>query len=333
MEIRLKFLPGGQREFLLTVESKSGLNSGELAKMVGVVPRSYRDWRRGRLNMSAKAGEIFCGKFGMELPEERNELIERWKKSRGEIGAMGGRACCRIYGGFATAEGRRKGGSRALAILRERGVIPQVREYEFPKEYSVELAEFVGILLGDGGITVGQVAITLNSEADREYLSFVINLVKRLFNFEASFYKRKDCRANVIYCNRVKFAGYLVQLGLKIGNKVKQQVGIPGWIHTKEEYKIACLRGLMDTDGGIFIHRYHVHGKEYRYLKACFTNRSMPILMFVRNVLSEFGMTPKVVLNTESEKIWLYNQDEVYKYLNVVGTHNPRLLNNIGGVR
>ncbi len=333
MENRLKFLPGRQRNFLLNVEVRSGLKPDELASMVGVVPRSYRDWRREKLNMSEKAGDILCQRYGVELPESKTKMIERWKANRSEIGARGGREYFRKYGSPATLEGRRKGGAKTLAILRERGIIPLTREFEFPVGESEPLAEFVGILLGDGGITAGQAVITLNSEADREYLVFVIGLIKRLFGFEAPYVKRKDCKANMIFCNGVKFVDYLLGLGLRVGNKVKQQVGIPDWVFTKMEYKTACLRGLMDTDGGVFMHRYKVGGKEYRYLKVCFTNRSMPILMFVRDVLVELGMTPKVVLGTGSEKVWLYNQDEVYEYLGIVGTHNSRLLKNLGGVR
>ncbi len=328
MENRLKFLSGEQKRFLLGVELKSGLKIQELTAMVGVVPRSYRDWRREKLNMSAKAGEVFCEKFGIELPESKEEMIKRWKKYKSEVSVKGGKANYKMHGGPATLEGRRKGGRKTLAILRARGIIPLTREFDFPIGKSDLLAEFVGILLGDGGITYGQACITLNSEVDREYLIFVVGLIKRLFHFEAPFFKRKDSKANIIYCNGVKFTDYLIKLGLKIGNKVKQQVGVPSWIFTKEEYKRACLRGLMDTDGGIFIHRYKVNGKEYRYLKACFTNRSIPILLFVKDVLDELGMKPKIILNRISEKVWLYNQNEVYEYLKLVGTHNSRLLEN-----
>ncbi len=332
MEYRLKFLAGKQKEFLLKVESKSGLKPDRLAGIAGVVPRSYRDWRREKLNMSEKAGKIFCQKFGIKLPEDKKEMINRWLRNRSEIGAKGGREYFRRYGNPATLEGRRKAGTKTLIILRERGIIPPIRNFDFPIGISEPLAEFVGILLGDGGINYGQASITLNSIADKEYLLFVVDLIKRLFSFEASVSKKKNCNANTIYCNGVKFVDYLVRLGLKIGNKVKQQVGIPGWIYTKMEYRIACLRGLMDTDGGIFIHKYKVNGKEYKYLKVCFTNRSMPILKFVRDVLSELGMTPKIVIGMGSEKVWLYNQSEVYEYLKVVGTHNSRLLKNFGGV-
>jgi len=41
----------------------------------------------------------------------------------------------------------------------------------------------------------------------------------------------------------------LERLGLKCGNKVTQQVGVPNWIQNNTSYTIACVRGLIDTDG------------------------------------------------------------------------------------
>lgn len=328
MENRLVFSFGGQVEFLRMVEKKSGLKVNELSRLVGVVSRSYRDWRRGKLNMSEKAADIFCERFDLTLSEDKTEMIKKWKEHRREIGMRGGEAAFKMYGSPATLEGRKKAGAKTLALLRRQGIIPPVVELNFIKEKNESLAEFIGILLGDGGITLWQACITLNSEADKEYLVFVLNLIKKLFCFDARVYKVKKCKANVINCNGTKFVDYLIELGLKIGNKVRQQVGVPDWVLENKQFRIACMRGLIDTDGGIFIHKYKVGGKEYKYLKLCFTNRSIPLLNFVRDVLEELGMTPKIILNRVSEKVWLYNQKEVYEYLKIVGTHNPRLLKN-----
>lgn len=325
METRLEIDAEVQKRYLLEVEEKSDLRDEELAKLFGVVGRSYRDWRRGKYAVTVRAAEIVESDFGIAFPVDKNRALAEWIKSKSEGGRKGGLACYKKYGSPGTLEGRKRGGSRALAILRQRGVIPPAKEFNFPRVRNADLAEFIGILLGDGGITREQACITLNSEEDKEYLWYVLRLITELFHFSASFFKRKNCKANVIYCNGVKLINYLLQLGLKVGNKVRQQVDVPEWIKVNKIYSISCLRGLMDTDGGVFVHRYKVHGKEYKYLKICFTNRSMPLLMFVSKVLKDLGYTPKEVLKTENKKVWLYNQGEVLRYLHVVGTHNQRL--------
>ena len=325
---RLIFSLGGQIEFLRMVEKRSGLKVDDLSRLVGIVPRSYRDWRKGKLNMSEKAADIFCERFDLTLAEDKKEMIKKWRERRSEIGTRGGKATFKIHGSPATLEGRRKAGAKTLSLLRERGTIPPIKEFHFSKRRNKELAEFVGIMLGDGGLTLGQATVTLNSEADKEYIFYVSNLIYKLFKFRPINYKRINENAVSLLCDGTKLVEYFVRIGLKIGNKVKQQVGVPGWVTENRQFRIACVRGLMDTDGGIFIHKYKVGGKEYKYLKLCFTNRSIPLLNFVKGVLEELGMTPKIILNRVSEKVWLYNQKEVYEYLKVVGTHNTRLLKN-----
>ena len=91
------------------------------------------------------------------------------------------------------------------------------------------------------------------------------------------------------------------------------------------EYSAACLRGLMDTDGGVFLHKYRVNGKIYSYKKICFTNRSVPLLDFVEETLLRLGFNPKKILKVENKKVWLYNSNEVEEYLGLVGTSNQRL--------
>jgi len=62
-----------------------------------------------------------------------------------------------------------------------------------------------------------------------------------------------------ILLSRVELVRHLHNLGLKIGNKVKQLLDIPDWIKVNPEYSKVCLRGLIDTDGCVFRHNYKVN--------------------------------------------------------------------------
>ena len=213
-----------------------------------------------------------------------------------------------------------------MAMLRARGVIPPPKPFHGPKRFSKELAEFVGILLGDGHIGREQWSITLNSIADIDYVNFVGKLINSLFGFKPGIYKRKHMNAIVISGSGINSIKYLQSIGLIIGDKVKQQVGVPSWIYQNQAYRISCLRGLMDTDGGIFMHRYKVNGKEYIYRKLCFVNRSIPLLNFVYETFKKLNFHPKIIMKVENKRVWLYNQAEAEKYLEFVNTHNSRLL-------
>lgn len=241
---------------------------------------------------------------------------------RKQVSSRGARARYKIYGNFSTPEGRRKGGHNALQILRKRGLAAWCsKDYLYPKK-SVDLAEFIGILLGDGGITKEQATITLNTEADKEYVHYVSRLGNTLFGQKPSISNRKDCKATNLRYSGIKLIEFLLKVGLKRGDKVKQQVDVPDWIKSSIKYKVACLRGLMDTDGCISRCTHKYKTKSYTYYNPCFANRSKPLLDFVTNTLEELKLHPSVA----GERIWLYNKASVRDYFKIVNSSNQRLL-------
>lgn len=305
----LKFPEGGQRKFVQSVFDKSGLKLKELAKVVGVSTHTLRDWKRERYSISELACDIFCEKFGIPLLQNKKELLDEWKRLKSEAAG--------------------KGGSVSMANMRRKGIISEAKIFKQPL-FSEELSEFVGILLGDGGITLRQVGITLNRTLDKEYKGYVMKLGEKLFGDKASVIEKKDCNADVILYSGKNLVKYLCGIGLKIGNKVKQQVAVPEWIENNLSYKLECLRGLMDTDGCVVrsVHKYC--SKTYIYYNPCFANRSKPLLEFVTSTLKEIGLHPCVA----GERIWLYNRAETEIYFNLVGSNNIRLLRyNMGRIR
>lgn len=325
MEIHLKFKKNNQRRFIESILKISALNIDAIATKVGTSPRNFRDWRREKYTMPKKAVVRLSKLYKVKIPEEIKTLEERWKMYKSRNGKIGGDAFKKIYGNPGTKEGRIKGGRRALEILRERGIIPLTKVFKKPK-ISKKLAEFVGIMLGDGGITHLHIAITLNRVADSDYIKYVQNLCYELFGEKPKIMPRKECLADTIYFNGINLVEYLKKIGLKVGNKVKQQVDVPDWIKKDKTYSLLCCRGLMDTDGCIAIHRYYVNKKRYHYKKLIFTNCSVPLALFVKNTLQTVGLHPKVINNLGKMRVWLYNSQEVQDYLRIVGSSNQRLL-------
>ncbi len=110
-----------------------------------------------------------------------------------------------------------------------------------------------------------------------------------------------------------------------MGNKVQQQVDVPSWIKKKKSYSVACLRGLIDTDGGIIKHRYTVGGKKYCYKKLSFINSSIPLVLFVLKMLKQLGMSPRITRNGKESR--LDSQADMKKYFHIIGSSNPKHLN------
>lgn len=186
------------------------------------------------------------------------------------------------------------------------------------------LAELTGILLGDGGITHYQVAITLNSLDEIDYGKFIILVIKNLFNIVPAIYPNQKYNAyNIVISSRAAVQFLTEEVGLVVGNKIKQSIDIPRWIVGKKELSIACLRGLVDTDGSVFFHKYRVGGKLYLYKKLDFTSLSYPLCVSTINLFKAVGIKVRFCRN---KSVRIDDQNEMKKYFSIVGTHNPKHL-------
>lgn len=193
-----------------------------------------------------------------------------------------------------------------------------------PQE-SALLAELLGIFFGDGGVSnKWQIIISLNSIADLEYSNYVSRLIEQLFHLKPSIRKRPNQNTLVIVCSSTNLLEFLVSKGVVRGNKVLQEFDIPEWIKTAPEFKKSFIRGLVDTDGCLYIHKHKVSGKEYNNLGLCFTSYSKKLLNSVASIFEEFDITPHI--SNQNRSIYLYSYKSVLKYLNTFGSSNPRIL-------
>lgn len=198
------------------------------------------------------------------------------------------------------------------------------RKYVILPEHSNDLAEFFGIMIGDGGINNDwQFKITLNSVSDIKYSKYIMKLIEKLFHSKPKFFKKKIGNAIDVYLNSVTVVDFLVDNGLVRGNKLKQGLRIPRWIFENREFSIKCVRCLFDTDGCMYIHTHKVAGKKYRNIGLQFTSYSKELIFQVAEILDNFGIMPHIT--KRGNEIYIYQADMIEKYLKVFGTSNPRI--------
>lgn len=326
---RLFFKRGKLNHFIKEVQTKLGMNSNQLAKLVGFSGRTIRDWRREKFNPSSTAILELSRRSGLPIPE--HEVLSRYWYTV-KAAKLGGRRTYEVHGLLGTKETRSKGGKNSWAKRRQNPELLKKYMNSITKPLeSTDLAEFIGIMLGDGCLTTYQCTIYLNSETDQEYAKYVKNLIRKLFNLTPGIHKHKKWKMLKVSVSGMNLVEYLKQKGLYVGNKVLLQVAVPQWVWGKLEYKKACIRGLIDTDGCFALHKYKVNKKEYCYPKICFSNRSQPLLNFVYQGLKQFGFNPK---KTYKYGVWLHSQNEVRRYLKEIGTRNlkPSVKKILGGV-
>jgi len=186
------------------------------------------------------------------------------------------------------------------------------------------LAECFGIMMGDGGINnPWQANVSLNSIADAAYAMYVAELFRELFGIAPAVQKRKERNTVVVSLSSTTVVDFLVSNGLPRGDKLKSGLRIPDWVLARRSWRTACMRGLMDTDGCLYIHRHTVSGKRYRNIGLCFSSHSPQLLRQVAAILEECRITPH--LNKKGTEIYVYRADAVTRYLRLFGTSNPRI--------
>lgn len=178
-----------------------------------------------------------------------------------------------------------------------------------PTEHSPELAEFVGILLGDGHISATQVMVTLGLKD--VYVSHVARLIKKVFGVTSKVTVSKSGHKTV-YFGSTAAVRWLRQMGL-VSHKVREQVCIPAWIAKDKRFMQAALRGLFDTDGSVYKLRYG--------MQISFCNHSRPLIEGVRNFLITLGFSPSKI---SGYNLYLTKRVDIVKFFREVGFKNKK---------
>ncbi|OHA84416.1 MAG: hypothetical protein A2937_01625 [Candidatus Yonathbacteria bacterium RIFCSPLOWO2_01_FULL_47_33b] len=324
---RVFFPKGEQKKFIKNVQSTLSLDSKALAELAGKSARTLADWKREKFSMPLSAAEFLSEKSGIPLHANVKIKEAYWYTSLGS--SAGGTAVYEKYGHIGGDQEERKEKWHiwwsTIGQFQKHAILNIVKPIKKPI-FSSSLAEFVGVILGDGGLSKRQVVITLHRYDDKAYSEYVRQLIKKLFQVTPGVYRNKKSLADNIVISRTELVQFCVnKLGLKIGSKVRQQIDIPLWVKERKSYRIACLRGLVDTDGCVIKHRYSVKGKKYCYKKLSFTNSSVPLLRSVFEILSTLGMKPRVTNN--GKEVRLESQSDMERYFRLVGSNNPKHLN------
>ena len=183
------------------------------------------------------------------------------------------------------------------------------QDLKIPIGYSEDLAELVGILLGDGHLSHFQVVVNLGNKEEK-YAVFVCDLIKKIFNVNAKISTRSAGYRDV-YIGSVTLTNYFFKMGLVI-NKTKSQVDVPKWVMKNPNYMKACLRGFFDTDGSIYQLR---HGNQ-----ISLTNMSLPLLKSLQSMLLRLEYKPSSI---SYNKVYLTRRTDINRFFGEIGSNNP----------
>lgn len=175
---------------------------------------------------------------------------------------------------------------------------------------SARLAEFIGIMLGDGHISHFQTVVTLGTK-ELPYVQYVQTLMQELFGVKATISVKKSGYRDV-YIGSTLITRWLKEQGL-VQNKVAAQVGVPEWVMSDKKYMRAFARGFFDTDGSVYNLRFGI--------QISFTNRSAPLLIALQDILRKLGYS---VSETSACKVYITKREDVRRFFRDVVPANEK---------
>lgn len=189
------------------------------------------------------------------------------------------------------------------------------------------LAEFYGILIGDGCISKFKhqgkihyaIRIDGNSLTDIQYYNnYLKSLIKRIINREIRVKFRKVGNCIFIMFEYKDFAIFLNSyVGFPFGKK--GEVSINQEFMKNQQYLIATLRGLFDTDGCLYFTKNNSKNRSYPIIEL--STHSKSLLNQLYWVLSKLQFRVKISHFKDSVK--LHGKDNLIKFMQLIGTNHP----------
>lgn len=186
-----------------------------------------------------------------------------------------------------------------------------LKRISIPPMENPKLAEFLGMLLGDGYVSKYFVELCGDARFDRHYLTqYVPELVLDLFGINGTL-RTQGNTLRLRYYSK-KMSEWIVEtFGLTYGKKIYSVSRIPRAFFVDANKLSACVRGCIDTDGGIY--------KFHNRAGIAFFNENKMLLEDVASGLEQLGFSPYF---TKGNEVWLLKKRDVLLYLSRIGTSN-----------
>jgi len=191
-----------------------------------------------------------------------------------------------------------------------------------------ELAELVGILLGDGSLSLkennprtnNRLKISFNSRDDREYIYYVEKMIETLFDEKPKIKFRKNENTADLFIFKKKIIDYLSKdVGLKLSPKWNTAV-IPTEF-MQYPFSLDVLRGYFDTDGCLVT--TNNNGTIYPRLemKICPSPMQSQFIDILNENEFKFGVYP---IGNGKVRVQLNGKGQLKRWIDLVGFSNSK---------
>ena len=190
-----------------------------------------------------------------------------------------------------------------------------------------ELAELIGIIIGDGNIHYNKktrkyyAELTGNIEKEKIYYKYIPTIYQKLLNKPGNI--RIHHRGLRLRVYSKEFIEFLIKdLNMHYNKEKAIYTRIPKQILNKKEFLYPCLKGIFDTDGSFFL-----ADKKYRTDYPCIeiSTCSIELAKQIKKILeNEFRIKTRIEKKERNNRhiIALYREKETEKWFLKIGSSN-----------
>ena len=204
-------------------------------------------------------------------------------------------------------------------------------KFDLNMPLSVELCEFIGAFIGDGFTNkYGRhhlVEFTGDARQDKEYLlNHIGKNANALFALHyCPYFSKAHNGMRIRFHNKQLFQFLTERFGMPKGKKC-YTVKIPNEVLVaRSELLSATIRGIFDTDGGLYIDNRPIYRKPYLRMELHMINP--PLLNQVQTHLEKVGVKSKIL--SGGTRLQIMGKENVSDYLKKIGFSNRRHLDRL----
>lgn len=198
------------------------------------------------------------------------------------------------------------------------------RGIKLPEKPSEELAEFIGIVLGDGHLHKKENCITITGSLFDIYYynETVIPLIKSLFNIAPSLKRRNDRNSYYLFFNSQAIMCFLHKtLDMCRGNKINAK--IPNFIYANRNFVKCFLRGLFDTDGCLKFSKQSKLLNYYPRIELGFKESKFVWKVLELIKILDFNYSIYFHKKANVVRFQISGKDNLEKWMNLLNSNNP----------
>jgi len=205
-----------------------------------------------------------------------------------------------------------------------------------PKLETETMAEFIGIMLGDGSIgkykcgkdgksTIQYRTKVTLSKKELSYRRYILDLFKDLFDINLAIWEKKTENAVDLQSFDEEFFKFITrELGLKVAPK-RNRARVPENYMCPELWK-GVLKGYFDTDGSLVLTDNNGTLYPRIEMKVCQSPMQMQLVKILRREGFHFG---RYEIGNGNIRLQLNGKEQLAKWVQNVGISNKKHINKL----